>query len=1011
MNEKTMQSEEMNIRLQESSANDGFEEVVSLRGANKVVKQGKGGKRKQVMFSRPVFSRGEDGVFQKNEKIKAIPEGKRLVGKADEFTASFSGEETTSELFSVEKGEHKLTVLTKEGCCCAKEKADSVVFENAKEDVDFTYDVLPDGVKEVIVIKQKKEEYRYGFCLETENLVPRLSANGKELLFVSTQRMICWFIQLNMNIQITRTVYTDGEFGTMYRSFAFDENGNNLVHEVDARGGTTDYVVDDKTSRDKEVINRMGNKTAYEYDVNGRTTKVTNLTPQRNEQGELVEDTCGNVVYDEVANVAYAYDAFDNMTEIVRGDGMKYVLGYNAFHNLKSIGVAGKDKPLVQYTYKDGNDKLKQMTYANGDRMEATYNGLGQMIAETWYDKCNERTQLYKYMYDDVGNIVKTLDITNGKVYSYNYEKDALIRAEEYTAVFTNDMVTSKTLVNSISYRYNDDGKLVEKILKWKDGQGVPREQILNYEYPENGDPVVTFSLEEKTVVFHSKKDSFKRKVFDELQTGLGYISRQFAYHSGEVTEEHKENDKVKSSPTTELVKEIIFSDGRTISYEYDKEERITKVTDSLEGITEYTYDDLGQLLTETKNGVVINQMTYDNYGNILSKNNVPYYYDSKWKDLLVRVGDQWIDYDDQGNPIIYMDRNFLTWSKGRQLMSLVKENDDLMEVCRCDYTYNVEGIRTSKTVNSVRHDYVIENDQILHESWGNNTSIFLYNNDEVYGIIFNGQLYSFFKNLQGDVIALVDDTGKTVARYSYDAWGVPTVLEDHTDHQVASVNPFLYRSYYYDWEIGMYYLQSRYYDPQVGRFINTDDATVLMFAPISYTMYSYCENDSVNKGDSLGYASSRTTCEAVRSFPGEYTIMSVFTYNGNKKMYLNYYFTDHVIFNFMVNDYKKVLNAGLDVLLAKTIYSVLRALSKKFPDGRTEKGIRAELYLHWLGYIINFRPERCNPADIGGFSVDENAKDFEKTKNLVSQLMKIPYKKYNQYKNLIKKLIKFFIG
>ena len=88
MNEKTMQSEEMNIRLQESSANDGFEEIVSLRGTNKVVKQGKGGKRKQVMFARPVFSRGEDGVFQKTEKIKAIPEGKRLVGKADEFIAT-----------------------------------------------------------------------------------------------------------------------------------------------------------------------------------------------------------------------------------------------------------------------------------------------------------------------------------------------------------------------------------------------------------------------------------------------------------------------------------------------------------------------------------------------------------------------------------------------------------------------------------------------------------------------------------------------------------------------------------------------------------------------------------------------------------------------------------------------------------------------------------------------------------------------------------------------------------
>ena len=65
------------------------------------------------------------------------------------------------------------------------------------------------------------------------------------------------------------------------------------------------------------------------------------------------------------------------------------------------------------------------------------------------------------------------------------------------------------------------------------------------------------------------------------------------------------------------------MSDGRTISYEYDKEERITKVTDSVDGITEYTYDALGQLLREKKDGTAVNVMTYDNYGNIKSKNGV----------------------------------------------------------------------------------------------------------------------------------------------------------------------------------------------------------------------------------------------------------------------------------------------------------------------------------------------------------------------------------------------------
>ncbi len=95
------------------------------------------------------------------------------------------------------------------------------------------------------------------------------------------------------------------------------------------------------------------------------------------------------------------------MTEIVRGDGMKYALAYNEFHNLESIGIEGKAEKLIQYTYKNGNGRLKQMTYANGDTMKATYNSIGQMIAEKWYNSTNILTAHYKYVYDGDGNIVR----------------------------------------------------------------------------------------------------------------------------------------------------------------------------------------------------------------------------------------------------------------------------------------------------------------------------------------------------------------------------------------------------------------------------------------------------------------------------------------------------------------------------------------------------------------------------------------------------------------------------
>ena len=107
------------------------------------------------------------------------------------------------------------------------------------------------------------------------------------------------------------------------------------------------------------------------------------------------------------------------MTEIVRGDGMKYVLSYNAFHNLESIGIEGKeDGALVSYAYKNGNGRLKQITYANGDRMKATYNSIGQMIAERWYNSEGTLTAHYKYVYDTHANSVRSVDITALREYN-----------------------------------------------------------------------------------------------------------------------------------------------------------------------------------------------------------------------------------------------------------------------------------------------------------------------------------------------------------------------------------------------------------------------------------------------------------------------------------------------------------------------------------------------------------------------------------------------------------------
>ena len=104
------------------------------------------------------------------------------------------------------------------------------------------------------------------------------------------------------------------------------------------------------------------------------------------------------------------------------------------------------------------------------------------------------------------------------------------------------------------------------------------------------------------------------------------------------------------------------------------------------------------------------------------------------------------------------------------------------------------------------------------------------------------------------DVLAITDITGTIVGNYEYDAWG--KVLT--ADTSLAQQNPLRYRGYYYDNETGYYYLQSRYYDPSICRFINSDVAefSLILKNIVSGTnLFAYCNNDPVNNSDPTGLA------------------------------------------------------------------------------------------------------------------------------------------------------------
>ena len=192
-----------------------------------------------------------------------------------------------------------------------------------------------------------------------------------------------------------------------------------------------------------------------------------------------------------------------------------------------------------------------------------------------------------------------------------------------------------------------------------------------------------------------------------------------------------------------------------------------------------------------------------------------------------------------------------LEWERGRQLVNY----GDF-----ASFTYDAGGVRQSKTANGVTTSYYTEGNRIHKEERSDGkTLIYAYDASGLASITYNGTLYYVQKNFQGDIVALVDRDGNVVAKYVYDAWGNGKVCnasgtENTSSSFIGNINPFRYRGYYYDAETGLYYLQTRYYDPQVGRFLNADSVDYIAPDLIGgLNLYAYCNNNPVMYSDPEG--------------------------------------------------------------------------------------------------------------------------------------------------------------
>ena len=192
------------------------------------------------------------------------------------------------------------------------------------------------------------------------------------------------------------------------------------------------------------------------------------------------------------------------------------------------------------------------------------------------------------------------------------------------------------------------------------------------------------------------------------------------------------------------------------------------------------------------------------------------------------------------GNPLNDGEWTY-TWQNGRQLANMTNGETT------ASFVYNENGLRVQKNVNGVVTNYTLHGKNVVHMAQGNDELHFFYDAQNKPAVaVYNGTTYSYVKNLQGDVVAILDANGAVVVSYVYDAWGRHISKIGSMAAMLGTVQPFRYRGYVYDGEMEVYYLRSRYFDGDMCRFLSSD---VLY----NGNLFCYCADNPVVFHDASG--------------------------------------------------------------------------------------------------------------------------------------------------------------
>ena len=639
--------------------------------------------------------------------------------------------------------------------------------------------------------------------------------------------------------EITRKTYhVDNPNAYMFSEHTY-ENGNFVKTESDPR-----YSLNDEKL-----------KTTYQHDTT-RNLLLKETAVNGQEYNYSYDDTSDDLLSlssttDNKTNENQFYYTRGYLTRVAH-NGFNFSFAFDQLGRSKSVKVGDgtETTTLLTTTYeKDGVNDIAETVYASGEKNKITTDILGNPISSTYTDKFGSTRTITNATYDSTGKVSQMIDNERGICYNYTYDTKGNVIEIVETDKNSGAVLRTNTFVFDVIERlssktYGAVNQTYRPIYE-SDVDGCP--------YPDN--EVVGISLDNKFIdkvtkdeLHRAKERTFTISNNTLFRETYGYLTTPF-------------NDKTIETEIISSVTNRVYgtnASSETLNYTYDKAGNLETISRETSLLFKYYYDGLNRLRREDNHTAGKTYVwDYDVGGNILNKKEYAictdvnlgsclkiYTYTYKttgWRDQLVTFDGLNCVYDSMGNPITYLG-HALEWTKVRRL---AKFDNNTFE-------YGANGIRYRKN-NTV---YTLDGNKILRESDGTKTLTYYHGGSGIVGFNYNQTDYYFRKNLQGDVTEIYTSAGLKVASYAYDAWGKVLSVNNYTADNIGNLNPIRYRSYYYDVETGLYYLNSRYYDPEVGRFINADTTDVLENAKYDINglnLYAYCDNKPVSGRDDEG--------------------------------------------------------------------------------------------------------------------------------------------------------------